>query len=445
LENENINMDLEELFRNKLENSELMPAESTRQNLMKKLARREFVRFNPSRFNIYYLGGIIAAGTVAAVLISSQPDIKEQIKINPQHEEIISPDTTGKGAGDKQAQLPGGTPAGQPEAATRVSGSEAVKEKQKAERGRVNDGTDIKVRESATEANGDSLQKTVVKKELLKPGNNSEIIIRKKPMALFEASAYSGCVPLKVKFSNRSVAYDSCSWTFGEGGYSKTKNPEWIFDIPGEYKITLRIYGSEGSESVSSNIITVYPRPVARFETIPVKPILPDDEISFLNYSADAVRYRWEFGDGKMTEAFEPVHKYSRYANYNVRLVVWSQHGCSDSLLVVNAFSNSGCFVDFPNAFIPNADGPTGGFYSTKSDEEAQIFHPVTSGVSEYQLKIFSKIGILIFESNDINIGWDGYNKGQLCEPGVYIWKVRGSYKNGEPFVKMGDVTLLRN
>jgi len=105
-------MDLEELFRNKLENSELMPAESTRQNLMKKLARREFVRFNPSRFNIYYLGGIIAAGTVAAVLISSQPDIKEQIKINPQHEEIISPDTTGKGAGDKQAQLPGGTPAG---------------------------------------------------------------------------------------------------------------------------------------------------------------------------------------------------------------------------------------------------------------------------------------------------------------------------------------------
>lgn len=439
-------MDLEELFRNKLGNSEIMPAESIRQTLMKKLARKEFVRFNPSRFNVYYLGGIIAAGTMAVVLLSSHPDKKVQIKINPQYEQLISPDTTGDGAGKIHTdQLRGGPPAGQPDTATPVNNSEAVKEKQKSEGDRLNTGTEIKEMESATQTNGDSLQKTVVKKELLMPGNNSEILIRKKPMALFEASASSGCVPLKVKFSNQSVGYDSCSWTFGEGGYSRTKNPDWIFDIPGEYKITLRIYGAQGSESVTASIITVYPRPVARFETVPVKPILPDDEISFLNYSADAVRYRWEFGDGKMTEAFEPVHKYSRYASYNVRLVVWSQHGCSDSLMVVNAFSNSGCFVDFPNAFIPNAHGPTGGFYSTKSDEEAQIFHPVTSGISEYQLKIFSKIGILIFESNDINIGWDGYNKGQLCEPGVYIWKVRGSYKNGEPFVKMGDVTLLRN
>ena len=51
----------------------------------------------------------------------------------------------------------------------------------------------------------------------------------------------------------------------------------------------------------------------------------------------------------------------------------------------------------------------------------------------------------MIFESNDINIGWDGYNKGELCEPGVYIWKVRGKFRNGEPFIKMGDVTLLKN
>jgi hypothetical protein len=64
--------------------------------------------------------------------------------------------------------------------------------------------------------------------------------------------------------------------------------------------------------------------------------------------------------------------------------------------------------------------------------------------VSDFQLRIFSKKGILIFESNDIYIGWDGYLKGQLCDPGVYIWKVRGTYKNGEPFVKMGDVTLLK-
>jgi hypothetical protein len=114
-------------------------------------------------------------------------------------------------------------------------------------------------------------------------------------------------------------------------------------------------------------------------------------------------------------------------------------------MLVKNAFSGSGCFIDFPNAFIPGSGGPAGGYYSIKSDEAARIFHPSTSGVTDYHLKIFSKLGIPIFESNDINIGWDGYIKGQLCEPGVYIWKVRGTFKNGEPFVKMGDVTLLKD
>ena len=33
---------------------------------------------------------------------------------------------------------------------------------------------------------------------------------------------------------------------------------------------------------------------------------------------------------------------------------------------------------------------------------------------------------------------------GQLSNYGVYIWKVRGKYRNGETFTKMGDVTLLK-
>jgi hypothetical protein len=127
-----------------------------------------------------------------------------------------------------------------------------------------------------------------------------------------------------------------------------------------------------------------------------------------------------------------------------VKLVATSEFGCSDSLIVMNAFSGSEYFINFPNAFIPNSDGPSGGFYSNTSDESGQVFHPTSSGVTDYQLRIFSKFGILIFESSDVNIGWDGYYKGQIANPGVYIWKVRGSYRNGEPFVKMGDVTLLR-
>ena len=89
-------------------------------------------------------------------------------------------------------------------------------------------------------------------------------------------------------------------------------------------------------------------------------------------------------------------------------------------------FQDSEYFIDFPNAFIPNAQGPSGGYYSSKSDEAAQVFHPSFSGVTDYQLKIFSKLGIPIFESNDINLGWDGYNKGSIMRSGsVYLESAR--------------------
>ena len=71
------------------------------------------------------------------------------------------------------------------------------------------------------------------------------------------------------------------------------------------------------------------------------------------------------------------------------------------------------------------------------------MFHPVASGVASYNLKIYNKVGLLVFESSDIEMGWDGYYKGQLCPPGVYVWKVRGTYRNGQAIVMAGDVTLI--
>ena len=250
---------------------------------------------------------------------------------------------------------------------------------------------------------------------------------------------------MKVLFTSSSQEYDSCKWTFGDGGYSYKKSPEWIFDVEGEYEVYLQIFDSEGLYSTSSSIIVVYPKPEARFEIVAGNKINTEGEISFINYSADAVKFRWDFGDGNTSELYQPKHTYRRSGNYNISLVATSENGCSDTLIISNAYTGSGYFINFPNAFIPNPGGPSSGYYSATSDETAHIFHPVFSGISDYQLRIFNKHGVLLFESNDINVGWDGYYKGQLSGQGVYIWKVRGSFINGEQFTKMGDLTLLRN
>ena len=39
---------------------------------------------------------------------------------------------------------------------------------------------------------------------------------------------------------------------------------------------------------------------------------------------------------------------------------------------------------------MPNDGGPTGGYYSTRTDIQSEVFHPVWSGVTDYNLKIFT-------------------------------------------------------
>ncbi len=411
---------------------------------MRELALREFVRFIPTRFNIYYLIGLIAAAFTAGLLIFTG---NERPNSNGSDSAAIKPDTT---IVTMYINIPAGSPIiSVPEHAqtgtTKVLSKAADKRKNSIIKQPV-----IKAnnRETTTDIVPAGIKDTFAERAI-----SSMVVASEKKLQgfsgeqqqLFVVSDYSGCVPLKLHFTNEARSYDSCHWTFGDGGYSDQKDPDWIYDVDGEYKVVLQVFGHDGSQSVSTKIITVFPKPKARFEISPEKAILPDDRIHFFNYSSNAVKFRWNFGDGDSSTLFEPDHRYSKYSNYDVSLVAYSESGCSDSLVVRNAFSDSEYFIEFPNAFIPNPGGSTGGLYSSKSDEGAQVFHPVFAGVADYQLKIFSKLGVLIFESNDVNIGWDGYFKGQLCNPGVYIWKIRGTFLNGEPFINMGDVTLLKN
>jgi PKD repeat protein len=435
---------IRELFRQKLENAEIIPDASVNLKLMRKVAGKEFLRFNPARFNIYYLGGILVAGITAAVVLYSEKDHSEKLIPLNNSIEVVNPVTTVNAILSGTETVTAKSDSLNKKPGVSINNKSIKRPKDISARIPLQT-SDLREKNSIPLTNAIS---TLRENTVVSGASPEKNVLQgrfKTDESLFDPSATEGCAPLKLRFYNKLASSDSCRWTFGDGGYSDKKNPDWIFDVEGEYKVILQVFGNDGLLATSSTVITVHPKPLARFEIIPEKAVLPDDEIRFLNYSVGAVKYNWEFGDGSSSEQFEPLHKYAKFGNYNLSLVVTSEYGCSDSLIVLNAFTGSEYYIDFPNAFIPNPEGPSGGIYSSKSDETAQIFHPVSEGVSDYQLKIFSKSGILIFESRDVNIGWDGYFKGQLSNPGVYIWKVRGNFRNGEPFTKMGDLTLLRN
>ena len=268
------------------------------------------------------------------------------------------------------------------------------------------------------------------------------------PVANFD-SIPSGCEPLYISPNNTSLNTETPGttyrWDFGDGNYSTVKNPTYTYYNPGTYRIELTVTGPGGT-SVKSQIVNVYISPRAYFEVTPSLVFVNDERVRCFNLSQFADSYLWEFGDGDTSKQKEPFHRYMEEGVYDITLWAYSNNGCSDVYVLSPAVTvEPAGEVRFSTVFTPNKEGPiertdlpTGG---TEIDQF--FFPPIREKVINYKLQIFNRLGVLIFESRNINVPWNGYYKGQLCPQGVYVWYVEGKYANGEPFKKVGDVTLL--
>lgn len=101
------------------------------------------------------------------------------------------------------------------------------------------------------------------------------------------------------------------------------------------------------------------------------------------------------------------------------------------------AQQESSCKLFVPNIFSPNDDGSN------------DIFKPSSNCVvSEYQLKIFSRWGRLVFESKRLEDGWDGKVKGSTLPADVYVYFIQYTFEETEGELEKeilkGDVTLIR-
>jgi gliding motility-associated-like protein len=66
-------------------------------------------------------------------------------------------------------------------------------------------------------------------------------------------------------------------------------------------------------------------------------------------------------------------------------------------------------------------------------------------GVEAMEFKVFNRWGELVFESYDINNGWDGTYKSKTQEMEVYVYTLQARFLDGtETGIRKGNVTLLR-
>lgn len=141
------------------------------------------------------------------------------------------------------------------------------------------------------------------------------------------------------------------------------------------------------------------------------------------------------FGDGDSIYGCswpELMHTYTQNGNYIANTVIIDTNSCSDtSFISLTINKESQLFI--PNAFTPNCNGIN------------DFFNIYGTGIENIKFIIFNRWGELIFESDDLQKGWDGKYKGKLVEAGVYVWKLDfKSTATQKSEKRIGKLTIIR-
>ena len=117
--------------------------------------------------------------------------------------------------------------------------------------------------------------------------------------------------------------------------------------------------------------------------------------------------------------------------NTNYIVHAYTEYGCL-AIDSIRVFADPETVLVMPNAFAPG-NGPNNMFKVTKE------------GIATLKyFRIFNRWGNKVFETSNIDAGWDGSYKGTAQPLGVFMYEIDAVTSTGIEFIKQGNVTLMR-
>jgi gliding motility-associated-like protein len=144
-------------------------------------------------------------------------------------------------------------------------------------------------------------------------------------------------------------------------------------------------------------------------------------------------QWHWDFGDGNTSNLSNPTHSFADTGMYKVSLVITNNYGCVDT--IHNYYYIGEVFTFYiPNSFTPNRD--------MKND----VWNVKGRGIKEFRMEIYNRWGEMIYETTDINEGWNGRlrNSNDIVQNGTYVYKLFVFDVNNEEHNYIGYVNLIR-
>lgn len=275
-----------------------------------------------------------------------------------------------------------------------------------------------------------------------------KITVYPQPKFNFYATDTAGCPIFITNFnavadSSNLDSISNWKWIFNP---ASIKYGQHVQGAPyldaGKYSPTLIATNTKGCSDTLTKAyyINVYPIPVPSFTLAPNELSIYEMKTQVIdNSSPDVVKWQWDLGDGtKELNKTRFYHDYSggTAATYTVTLTVTNQYNCTNSTTrLINIRTERTVYI--PNAFTPNGDGVN------------DKFMPYASGDflnADFQMRIFDRWGNKLLFTGDINQGWNGIYKGELCQRDVYVYSIIFSSKeDGSVLAKFkGIVTLVQ-
>jgi PKD repeat protein len=463
-------LNIEEIFRARLGGAEQTPSPQSWSAIQRKLRWRQFLRFNPGRFNIYYTGALLLASTGVLLLLSEKitnlstpaepAAIENRVELdnrdksatnttsttstndhtttnsndNTNDKSATTTTTTNTNSATNSAESPPDTPD------TPATPSLVVAEPV----AQLEPNTDLSAQNSDVEP--------VI---LVNPATDQQTVLPAVPH--FTSSVQSGCAPLSIQFASQRVDDTSSLWDFGTGDQSQEQNPVYAFQEPGQFVVTHTTENQTGEATVSRMLVEVLESPVADFQIDEgLEGVENHVVLSLVNFTSDASEFVWNLVDEECincnnwtsTEQQPTLElKHITPDSRSVRLEVTNAYGCSDTTLVSLPLivQSSDTRIKFATAFSPNPSGPGDGNF-TPGSKRIDLFHPIYIDVPvEYHMRVYTRRGQLVFETREVYQGWDGYLHQAPAQSAVYVWMVEGKWADGTTFSYRGDITLVWN
>ncbi|WP_018612736.1 T9SS C-terminal target domain-containing protein [Segetibacter koreensis] len=191
------------------------------------------------------------------------------------------------------------------------------------------------------------------------------VVVNALPGVDFTASATTGCFPLKVNFTDRSLAgsgtITNWEWDFGDGTVSFEQNPLHIYTINGNFRVILKVTNSNGCVQFTSksSYIRLKNGVQSNFEYTSLAGCHTPAPVNFINKSIGTgdLAFKWDFGDGITSKDPNPLHYYQNGGVYTVKLITTNSYGCTDTLIKPNAINIGFVKADFakPDVACPGS------------------------------------------------------------------------------------------